>query len=90
MQKQVQITKSWGRGTQPTHPGTYLTTGENFSDPIMVEAVQVGGTIKVFRCSDGSDVREDAARFNYGPLPSIERSISAVERRAEAAPAKAS
>lgn len=82
MNPKTQIAKSWGNGTQPANAGTYLTAGENFSDPIMVEAIQVGGTVKVFRCSDATEVRQDAARFHYGPLPGISRSIAAKARRA--------
>ncbi len=82
MGKQVQIAKSWGRGTQPVNPGTYLVSDESRTNLRMIQATRLGNTVRSFDM-DGKPVEENVNLFHYGPLPGIERSIAAVERRAE-------
>ena len=86
---QKQITKAWGEGSIPESKGTYLLLATPESrEGRLVTAVQIApGVLKVF---DGeNEVRQDANCRYFGPLPSIERSLSAQERHA-ATPATAS
>jgi|KBSSwiStaDraftv2_1062776.scaffolds.fasta_scaffold201039_4 hypothetical protein len=88
MAKQIQIAKSWGQG-QIENAGRYILCGSDYSAPRFITVVNVGNTNKVFAL-DGTEVRLDDTMRHFGPLPSIERSLSAKARHAAEAVPQAS
>lgn len=75
----TQITKAWGMGL-PTRPGRYLLCNADYGNARIRNAVETEpGTVAVFENGQPITLTPDLRHF--GPLPSIERSISAQERK---------